>query len=1007
MACSSAKRFMATVAVAMAAVFSVAAEGLTYYWAADPGTYADFGNLNNWKLDEALTVPAERLPTAEDNLWMVGKNVSGMTYIGCMDLGGESWAMTSYKTTIPYTGKCHWLCFRNGEFTASNFCALVTFTSNNANDALCFKVERDATLNFYSSGFVGSKYVAIGAPAYMAEWMVEDGGVMKVMNPCEFLKFQATVQPGGRLVMADGTFAINNNAHQNHQTRQIINNGILEFPNGWEWVENSVFSDYSNSADYTKNFHVIQQSGTVRFGGDFKKTSLARDDWKRGFFFEFNGGKLIAEENSSVSFVKCLGFKNPTEDEVFASVAENAAVEVETLPGSTLDMTLFTYGEGAEVTKSGAGLVKLLNLPSALTVNAGAVEFDVMVSDALLETVDLADGVTVVFGAINNSINALDNVEALNFSLAANVFEPGDVIFTSTDLDILQAVFDRMTNLPAGLGVKLDDAQMQLSVVRRLTLTPRTSSVRVGDEPSGSGFTVTGLAAGDKFEDVVMGEAYYDFGEYDYSESAAGEYALTMGGFYSDAYQIDYAPGKLVAVAADAGEVFYWGADRDTYAPYGDMANWYMDSALTIPAVRPPCAADQLWAYGLPAGGDLGAKYAHVELDGCTYAIGGYVKGDSEVTNWKGYNFYLRNGAVKVLSPYRPDSHSSMLYRLDGVTLDYYLDPSYVEKTAKWLGSSSLREMLILEGESVATIHGYLTVYGFESEVAAGSTLIFEQGEFSLSNNSNWGTGGNSRTCFQIVNSGEYQLPNGLNWTNGPWNDSSAIVQPRRALYVQNAGGELLLGGNVRKEKVSQRKGMIAFTFNGGKLTVPEGASAAFVNPNYNALQESGEIFGEETTATVAAGATLEISPLDEATLQLTNFIFGAGATLVKTGAGKAVFAEPKPQTVTANEGTVSFATAQSDLAAFDFADGVKVEFAAAGNALTSIDNAANLSFTCDCTKLGVGDTIVESTNAELLDLIAANFVFDGAFANSRTVAVEAGKLVLKKLYRGTVLLIQ
>ena len=281
---------------------------------------------------------------------------------------------------------------------------------------------------------------------------------MNVYNPITFLYFEAKISAGGRLVFDDGTFNVGNNASFKYQ-RTIFNNGSLEFPNGWNWVGGA---PWSNDPDYTKSFTIHQQAGEVRLGGDFKKTAVDSDAYRRGLYFSFEGGKIVTEEGRSVVFVQNIGAKSGVE-EVFPTVAEGASVEVETLADSSLDMSIFTFGDNAVLTKTGVGTLKLAaNVPETTKVEEGVLR---MAAAATYDVLEFAEGATVEIATTGLVVGSVRGYADANFTVdvaAVKALKAGKVLITSADSEFLMAVCEKAV-LPKGYSLTVNGDQLLLN----------------------------------------------------------------------------------------------------------------------------------------------------------------------------------------------------------------------------------------------------------------------------------------------------------------------------------------------------------------------------------------------------------------------------------------------------------------------------------------------------------------------------------------------------------------
>ena len=311
----------------------VPSDATTFYWAATRNAYSDYGDLANWKMDKALTVAATRLPCGLDKIYGYGASVASKMRIGSVDLGGGSYSIGGFSagSEAGTSWQSYSLDITNGTFAILD---TLRFDQN-----LCWshRVCGGSTLNIYTCGLGENAYGAFGNPSTAAAVIeVDDGACVNVYNPITFLYFEARVSAGGRLVFDDGTFNVGNNASFNYQ-RTIFNNGSLEFPNGWNWVGGA---PWSNDPDYTKSFTIHQQAGEVRLGGDFKKTAVDSDAYRRGLYFSFEGGKIVKVVPSKDGSVYVV------EAQVSGSQSTiTLAVGVDKATGTTTGISIIKSGE--------------------------------------------------------------------------------------------------------------------------------------------------------------------------------------------------------------------------------------------------------------------------------------------------------------------------------------------------------------------------------------------------------------------------------------------------------------------------------------------------------------------------------------------------------------------------------------------------------------------------------------------------------------------------------------
>ena len=446
----------------------------TYYWRGSNTVWSDWTNIadGGWSLNKGSHSAPSHVPgtDATDRFWPFG--VQARNYIGKFNLGGSSYTFAGYSSEndVPANWERYQLQITNGTLTVSDFTKPFKngSTSDYAPVAWRYDVWNGATFNLHTShGGFGKSFGANGLYEY---WYVKPGGRMNLLGPLVPCALNVTVDAGGVFNVADGTFYVNNNSNVGYPNK-ITNSGLLLLPNGFEWIH---YDPYSSAADNSKAMVVTQMAGETRMGGDFKKTGNEWQNYKVMMKFVLQGGTLTVEENKSVSFV---GRTENVGAEVFAEMPASASATVKTLAGSTLDMSLFTYGSGATLTKTGAGTLVLADRPTTVNVSAGALKLANAVTDLSGVTVQggasicwppsgsnmnglaLAEGANMVFSqtggsaasgtlpsCYTNAVFALDN--------SGNAFALGSTVVTSEDVDFLAHVVASLnsgTTVPEGL----------------------------------------------------------------------------------------------------------------------------------------------------------------------------------------------------------------------------------------------------------------------------------------------------------------------------------------------------------------------------------------------------------------------------------------------------------------------------------------------------------------------------------------------------------------------------
>ncbi|MBR3221233.1 MAG: hypothetical protein IKF72_03295 [Kiritimatiellae bacterium] len=430
----------------------------TYYWRGSNTAWSDWTNIadGGWSLARDSYVAPSHVPgtDAGDTLWPFG--VQSQNYIGNFNLGGGSYTVAGYSSegNVPANWQLYQLQITNGTLTVSSFQKpfKTGSTSDRAPVAWRYDVWNGATFNFNT--VLGGFDRAYGASGLYEYWYVMSGGRMNLPGPLVPCALDVTVNSGGVLNVADGTFRVNNNSHRDYPNK-ITNFGTLLLPNGFEWVAGDPWSPTANNS---KAMIVTQSAGETRMGGDFKKTGLESHNYTVMMKFVLQGGTLTVEENKSVSFISHTDRNSgyTKSEEVFAEMPASASATVQTLAGSVLDMSLFTYGNGAALTKTGSGTLIMKDRPATVNVTAGMLKLTNSVAD--LSGVSLSSGTTLEFAQAGNvaavaptgyasAVFALDN--------SGGAFTDGANVISSNDADFLAAVATSLNaggTVPAGLA---------------------------------------------------------------------------------------------------------------------------------------------------------------------------------------------------------------------------------------------------------------------------------------------------------------------------------------------------------------------------------------------------------------------------------------------------------------------------------------------------------------------------------------------------------------------------
>ena len=359
--------------IALASILSsfVANAGNVFYWRSqhvnEPSSaqgasaefydWASFGYFSNWSLERTSYNNKDFLvPSETDMIYSAGwrRTSAGASWtMGCFDLDGRSYTVGGFSLgTFPIAEQKNTFLYKSFVFGLTN--GVLTIKNPNQLNYVSrnCQIWSGATL-IYPSGVK----VNVSYSNQNEFWTVKSGGRMNVFSGLSLVQLICTVEPGGTMYWDPDSLDVSQ-LFTSGKINTITNNGTFIAPNGIVWNGN----DKSGSGK-VKTLEVVQNAGTMTLGGVFTKTTV---EYNIGAVMRFvlGGGKLVAERN--------VAFKNSVSkwgDEVSASMPDGASATVEVEEGATLDMGLFTYGEGASLVKTGPGTLVLAEMPDSLSVS--------------------------------------------------------------------------------------------------------------------------------------------------------------------------------------------------------------------------------------------------------------------------------------------------------------------------------------------------------------------------------------------------------------------------------------------------------------------------------------------------------------------------------------------------------------------------------------------------------------------------------------------------------------
>ena len=369
---------------------TLALSAADYTWNQKPGdTWQDWANPANWLVDGEAATAA---PGAEDTVARPKTSGNGQNkaYQWWWNLGGSSITLSKFAF-----GGDWWLtdtyAFSEGSMTA-------TGAGSQFPVGVTVRVGKNATLSF-PAGAILEIGVNHSQNSDNAKFVIEDGGALNV--DCTFFprRVDFTVNEGGKFVYGSNVALENCNANQ---FWSITNHGELTFESG--------ISKFGNA--WSCPLSLLQLAGVMTVGGPFKVRN------NLNYRIELTGGRLVAI--SDVYFENRQpkdGKANPPKYDGWTKFSDGANLDIEVADGKTLDLTPFTYAGAATIRKTGAGTLKLADVPTALSMHGGPVTFAAN-SRTAMTSLDIGEGQAFTVSVKNMAINKLVAVDG-TLTLAA------------------------------------------------------------------------------------------------------------------------------------------------------------------------------------------------------------------------------------------------------------------------------------------------------------------------------------------------------------------------------------------------------------------------------------------------------------------------------------------------------------------------------------------------------------------------------------------------------------
>ena len=466
--------------------------GDVFYWQG-AGSWKNYDDPANWSLSkDTYSNPDNLIPGASDEIYTYSVTKPSTTYsdnnvIAKFDMNGGSFSYAGYSNgTLADSTGWGWSQYvvdvRNGTLSLPSFSRAPALNPNSRYVGYKYRVSSGGILDISNTG----TFIA-GVTYTYDHWYAQNGGTFKVrLDDFRALAWRLIVESGGTAVWTPNKFGISNGTYNGGADKNcsIENSGTLLMPNGFDWN-----SDPWGSKKYLT---VTQKAGTMLLGSPFTKTLAERDSTLWSFTFSFEGGTLVA--SNSVSFFTDAADKT----RCTATIPASKSVTVQVLDDSSCDMSFFTYGSGAAITKTGAGALILADRPATVNVTAGTLKLANAVSE--LAGVTVQSGATILCSSFGSVVDGLTFNEGAHFAVDVIDYTKGSVIAQSTDATLLSAICDAVNaDLAANPEIAAAVVDGKVTIIESGNVfetegeADLSSSVwNVGDVPVGEAVKVVG-----------------------------------------------------------------------------------------------------------------------------------------------------------------------------------------------------------------------------------------------------------------------------------------------------------------------------------------------------------------------------------------------------------------------------------------------------------------------------------------------------------------------------------
>ena len=342
-----------------------------YTWNGPTGdAWQDWANPANWLVDGEAATAA---PGAGDTIKQPIKT-NGSTWK--WDLGGGGYTVDALAFTNNWDINDTY-AFRNGSLTVSSKSQFLQRAK--------VIVAEGATLSLFNAELG----VDMNSGNNRTLVSVETGGTVEIHGN-NFLPRCAefNIQPGGKWLY--GTDATLQNCNRN-MLWFIVNSGTAIFENGL----------CKFNSTWSAPWKIRQLAGEMVWGGPFKVQNNLY------YQIELTGGKVSATGDVTFSYNATYN-GNPLNN--YFKFTDGADLDLDVADGKTLDLTPFTYEGAATLRKTGAGTLKLADVPTALSMHGGPVTFAAN-SRTAMTSLDIGEGQAFTVSVKNMAIDKLVTVD--------------------------------------------------------------------------------------------------------------------------------------------------------------------------------------------------------------------------------------------------------------------------------------------------------------------------------------------------------------------------------------------------------------------------------------------------------------------------------------------------------------------------------------------------------------------------------------------------------------------